>query len=616
MQDAYNEASPLPPSCVARARAFVRANDGLIQTLRIALRKVRRCGLADAARAVLGHLSPTPRGLARRYRRFIALYEPPRDAVALAEAVAAVRPAPAIALLLPATDDPAALRASVASLLAQALPHWTLGVVGAAHCRAALPAGDARIRFEAVAPETSPADRLQVAARLASGEFQAILWPGDTLPPLSLLAVAEAVQRVPEVEWLYTDEDRRDARGRRASPQFKPQWSPDTLLAYPYTGQLSLWRTARLAAAGGFRDGFGGALEYDLALRLAEGCRRIVRVPGVYYHRAAEGVGAPGDDPAACGRALAAAIARRGLDARVSWPSVPVPSAAPREAFAACPFIEHAVQGDPHVTIIIPTRNHGADVAACIASVRARTAGRRFDIMLVDNGSDEPASLRLFDELSAQPDVRVLRRDEPFNFSRLNNAAAGEAAGDYLLFLNNDTEVLADGWLDRLLAFAQQPQVGAVGARLFYPDGTIQHAGVARVGFGPTHVFGHLPADYPHPRCQRDGNWAAVTAACLLVAREKYQAAGGFDESLPVAFNDVDFCFRLLALGYHNVLAAGARLRHHEFRTRGNDRAQEAKRQRLLEALARLDARWPPYRDDPGYNPNLSTDWPDFAPRN
>ncbi len=263
------------------------------------------------------------------------------------------------------------------------------------------------------------------------------------------------------------------------------------------------------------------------------------------------------------------------------------------------------------------------DLAACIASILAKTTYPHLEILVIDNGSDDSATLRYLAGLEqglrtaagAAVAVRVLRLDIPFNFSILNNRAAAEAAGCYLLFLNNDTEVVTPDWIERMLGHAAKPWAGAVGATLLYPDGTLQHAGVSKVGLGPTHVFGHLPANYPHPRCQRDGNWSAVTAACLMVSADKFRAVGGFDESLAVAFNDVDLCFRLLERGWYAILASQARLVHHEFKTRGHDRSTAAKRARMLDELDRLYARWPQFRADPFYNPALSVSYPDFLPR-
>jgi GT2 family glycosyltransferase len=268
------------------------------------------------------------------------------------------------------------------------------------------------------------------------------------------------------------------------------------------------------------------------------------------------------------------------------------------------------------ISIIVPTRDNLTDLKLCVTSVRSLTTYGNWELIIVDNGSVETPTHDYLRALAADPRIRVLRQDIPFNFARLNNIAVKESRGQYLLFLNNDTEVLSEDWLQQMLTFASQPHIGAVGARLLYPDGTLQHSGVARVGPGPTHVFQGMPESYEHPRVRLPGNWAAVTAACLMVAADKFAAVGGFDEAFPVGYNDVDLCYALLSRGYFNVLAPSARLIHKEFATRGNDRADAAKRAALEDALRRLDTKWPQFIQDPFYNPNLSDSFPDFMPRN
>ncbi|MDD5706429.1 MAG: glycosyltransferase family 2 protein, partial [Kiritimatiellae bacterium] len=622
-----------------RALAFVRANDGWRNTFRIAWRKLRRCGLGDALRAVGAHASPVPRRPDWRYRRYIVLHEGRPNPRALALELASLpRHRPTIVVVVPTDMEtlrpmPAAtpLR-SAAPPDASRTPPAALRATLASLARQFLPADD--VRIVQPARDRSPAAALSAACADCASDYLALVWPGDLLHHDTVLRMAQAILfergkasgTAPDL--LYTDEDRLSADGRRCAPQFKPQWSPDTLLAYPYIGDLALYRRAALLAASGFRDGLGSDTAYDLCLRVTERTDAIVRVAGVGYHRSSASTCATNiADPAAFAKALTSAIARRGLPARVVEPGGDASERGPEGSKrsttnaqrstlnATTPHLVYDVTGAPLVSIVVPTRNHGADVDACLASVFDLSTYRHFEILLVDNGSDDPVSLGVFERYRAERGVRVMRRDEPFNFSRLINAAAAEARGQFLLFLNNDTIVISPDWIERLLGFAQRSHAGAVAARLLYPDGTIQHAGVAKVGDGPTHVFARLPADYPHPRCQLDGNWSAVTAACMMVDRAKFERVGGFDETLAVAFNDVDFCFRLRDRGFFNVLAASAVLIHHEFKSRGNDRSQDDRRARMFAELERLYAKWPQYRDDPCYNPNLSRRLPDFTPR-
>jgi len=511
---------------------------------------------------------------------------------------------------------------------------------------------------------------LNAALRGATEDYAAILWPGDSLAPDAAAIVDAALARepvssnqssvasgedsrppshVPRPSLLYTDEDLLDARGRRCQPHFKPGWSPDTLLDWPYTGNLCLFDRQAALACGGFCSAFAtaDALLYDLVLRLTERDPRVRHIPAVLYHRhtgprlsaeltevrrrAAARRGIPvlfEDAPAAeAWQAIRPALGFASLLALPRLRPLPVPP--PVDAGAIndrSPIADHRspfTSPPPLVSILIPTRNHAADLSACIASIVDRTTYPHLEVLIADNGSDEPAALRYLERIAAglrtaagaAVPVHVLRLDIPFNFSILNNRAAAAAAGAFLVFLNNDTEIVAPDWIERMLGHALKPRAGAVGATLLYPGGTIQHAGVATIGSGPTHVFGHLPADYPHPRCQRDGNWSAVTAACMMVDAGKFRAVGGFDESLAVAFNDVDLCYRLLDRGWPAILASQARLIHHEFRTRGHDRASAGKRARMLAELERLFARWPTFRDDPVYNPALAVSYPDFLPQ-
>lgn len=432
----------------------------------------------------------------------------------------------------------------------------------------------------------------------SDAEWVVLKLPGDRLRPFSLDAIRRTIHEHPDAVALYTDCDILDFRGRRSSPDFKPSWSPDTLRSWFYTHGLAAFRRdwfARLPSPAPLSDNtiYRFWLRFaDLWLALpADNRPPIVRIPGILLHRTT---------PIRINPDLGTRAEKQAIDeprANITFEIANLKS-------------EYAET--PRVSVVIPSRDHAEDLSACLKSIRLRTDYPDVEIVIVDNGSVDPAALALLRD----PALRVVRDAAPFNFSRLCNAGARAATGSVLLFLNNDTEVLSPDWLRRMLAFALQPHVGAVGARLLYPDGTLQHSGVAKVGDGPTHVFSQMPEDTPNPRVQFPGNWSAVTGACLMVERRKFDEVGGFDETYPVAFNDVDFCFRLLEAGYFNVLEPRARLLHKEFATRGSDRQDPTRRAAMFDALRRLYERHPALRDDPGYNPNLSTDLPDFGPQN
>jgi GT2 family glycosyltransferase len=247
----------------------------------------------------------------------------------------------------------------------------------------------------------------------------------------------------------------------------------------------------------------------------------------------------------------------------------------------------------PLVSILIPTRN-GADlVRVCLDSLLGKTTYPNYEILLIDNGSDDPLALECFARYAQEAHVRLLRDDSPFNFSAINNRAAREARGEYLLLLNNDTEVITPDWLERMLGYASQPENGAIGARLWYPDDTLQHAGVACPGGGPNHPFAGLPRGEcgPLQRACITQRYLAVTAACLLVRASDYWRVGGLEESYAVGFNDVDFCFRLHASGLRNICVAEVELYHHESPSRGHD-ASPARKARAAGEMARLASRW------------------------
>ena len=513
-----------PRSCApytsagGRVLRFVRANGGWRHTFWIAARKIRRCGLRDAIRALLSHIHPGVSFPQQRYRRFLRLHEP--DWIREQE-----RP---------------------------------------------LPPGSVPRLVEYPPDSPLPADAEWIILKL----------PADHLRPFSLRALQRAILEHPDSVALYTDCDILDARGRRTNPDFKPAWSPDTLRSWFYTHGLAAFRRdwlARLPSPVPLSDD----TIYHLWLRFADlwlslpvaDRPPVVRIPGILLHRTTP------------------------LCAEVN---------------SALGALNVKLPETPRISIIIPSRDHADDLRACLDSIRSRSTYPDTEIVIVDNGSTDPAALALLRD----PALRVVRDPSPFNFSRLCNAGARAASGTVLLFLNNDTEVLSPDWLQRMLSFALQPHVGAVGARLLYPDGALQHSGVAKVGDGPTHVFSQMPEDTPNPRVQLPGNWSAVTGACLMVERRKFNEVGGFDETYPVAFNDTDLCFRLLEAGYFNVLEPRARLLHKEFATRGSDRQDPARRAAMFDALRRLYERHPALRDDPGYNPNLSTDLPDFGPQN
>ena len=433
-------------------------------------------------------------------------------------------------------------------------------------------------------------------------EWIVLIRPGYRLHHNALAEVADRLEREPGVDLLYTDEDRIDESGAHHDPLFKPQFSPELLLSRDYLGGLLVVRRETLEQSGGMRAGAGW---FDLVLRVSERARLVRHIPLVLSH-AGPARCADHRWPATSRQALEAAVARRGLDATLRRGGRP-------QTYR----VQHAVDPEAPVTIVVPTRDRVDLLQRCVTSIRNHTRHRAYEILVICNSCEERATFEYLDAASARGELRFVRHDVPFNFSELNNFAVKEQTeAPYLLFLNNDVEVLADGWLTAMLEHAQQERIGAVGARLLYRDGTIQHAGIVLgIMGGAGHAMRGQPLDHPDPLARADvvRNCSAVTAACLLTRRELFLASGGFDESFGVAFNDVDLCLRLSGQGYRIVYTPYASLFHAESSSRGRDDSPAAF-ERYRRELKRMLDRWGDRMlVDPYYNPNLAEWREDFS---
>ncbi len=444
----------------------------------------------------------------------------------------------------------------------------------------------------AVAPETGPSFSLVSSAPLApqsyrhweqvesfagaTGTYLAVVGPGDELAPDALARFARALIENPAIDIIYSDEDGLEG-SRRVEPRFKPRWNPDLALASGFPAGLMLVRRTLAVAMGGLGSG-----ELDLLLRCLPENPVIAHLPRVLYHRRTP-----------------LTFDVQALHAHLPQAEIlagPLPGTARIRYRLPTP--------PPLVSIVIPTRDGGAVLERCLTSLRAHTSYPRFEIIVVDNQSRDPVTLSLLAR------ERVLHFDAPFNYSAINNLAARSATGELLCFLNDDTEVIEPGWLEELVSQALRPSVGAVGAKLLYPDGRIQHAGV---GLGLLGLAGHfhkgLDAGAPGymGRAQLVQEVSAVTGACLMVRKESFERVGGFDEiHLPVSFNDVDLCLRLRESGLRCIFTPHAVLIHHESYSRGADDTAEKLARVEREAMF-LRSRWAALiADDPAYSPNLS----------
>ncbi len=550
------------------------------------------------------------------YDVWIALKSPrPHELLEMQRIVALLRETPVFSICLPVCDPPTAfLREAIASVRAQVYPHWQLCIADDASQDAAVvacldeAAGDPRIRVVRQAKRGGIAAATNAALSLADGDFVAFLDHDDILAPHALYRFAVVAAADPFVGLMYSDEDKiDDDREHRFDPYFKPDWSPETLLGKMYIGHFLAIRRSLVEAAGRMRSDFDGSQDYDLVLRVSEITARIVHVPDVLYHwRAHPGSAAAKPDAKPYARDAAIRALRETLERRGEPGTVrAVDGSAGRYE------VRFERSNDAAVTVIIPTRDKADIVSRCLESIFSRSTYGCFNVLLVDNGSIEAATHSLIAAWTAKEPARfgVMHDDRPFNFSALNNAAVRTCESPYVIFLNNDTEIVSPDWIEALLEYAQRDGVGAVGALLLYPDGRIQHAGVVTgIGGLAGHIFKRLPgtAGGYYDAVQTVTNYSAITAACLMIRRRTFESAGGFDETLPVAWNDVDLCLRLRSLGYRAVYLPHVRLIHHESISRGlNGDAQRHARNE--EEVARMRRRWNiAGTPDPYYNPWLT----------
>lgn len=507
------------------------------------------------------------------------------------------------------------LRRAIESVQSQLYPHWELCLVADTSTKARLRrvlekygTNDTRIRVIFHERPGDQAAAVNAAISTVRGDFLTFLGHTDELTEHALYMVAVEVNAHPDAALIYSDEDRIDPQQRRFDPYFKPEWNPDLFLSQNFVRHLGVLRTEEVRKVGGIRAAHGEVGEWDLALRVVEriSASQIRHIPAILYHRRTKaGFTTPAlvDRPAthAVQAMLTAHFARMQRNVEIH----PLVDGRVRVRYPLPRCV-------PLVTLIIPTRNRFDLLYRCLESIYHRTTYANFELIVVDNQSDDPTTLRYLRRLVTERGVRVLRYDAPFNYSAINNFAVRHARGALLGFLNNDVEVITPTWLEEMVSHALRPEIGAVGAMLYYPNDTIQHAGVI-VGMGGVagHPYLQQKRGYPGHRSRTlyVQNFSAVTAACLVIRRQLFEEVGGLDERhLPVAFNDVDFCLRLAERGYRNLWTPYAELYHHESASRGHEDTPE-KARRFKAEIAYMKRRWGGrLLHDAAYNPNLALD--------
>lgn len=443
------------------------------------------------------------------------------------------------------------------------------------------------------------AARLNTAAAMAAGQL--VMLPGAEvmLPVHALLVLGR--QSFSEHGVIYTDEDSIDAAGRRFDPKFKPDWNPELATQMNYMGSLIAFSRDAFGLLGGFREGVEGAEEWDLALRLAAQASKILHIPLILAHTLPRvDVVAPG-----ASKAIGDYVAGSGASATVD-----VLSSGLLKPVYALP------DAKPLVSIIIPTKDQVGTLKTCLKSIEEKTDYDNRECIIVDNGSVEPGTTAFLTELERRGDATVLKCEEAFNYSRINNLAAQRAQGEVFAFLNNDLEVISRGWLSEMVSILMRPEVGAVGPALWYPDDTLQHGGVV---LGIAKLAGHALKGLKRgergylDRAVTRQNVSAVTGACLVTKKELFNELGGFDAQLAVAYNDVDYCLRLRKAGYQVIWTPYAELYHHESLSRGSDLTGE-QAQRLEREAELMRRKWgDTLKVDPYYNPNLTIHREDYS---
>ena len=552
---------------------------------------------------------PQPEAMSEAYRAWYLRHEP-SDSELDAQRQIVSPNAPRISVIVPVYNTPEAfLEAAITSVRTQTYSNWELLLADGAstahwvrpileeHARR-----DQRIKVRFL-PENGGISRNSNALIPdATGEFVGFLDHDDALAPFALFEVAEAINRTPEADLLYSDEDLLDPQGRRWHPRFKPDWSPETLLGSNYLLHFLVIRSTLLRDLGGLRPEFDGSQDHDLALRAGERARRVVHIPKILYHWRQHS-NSTAMNPAsksyavdAGHRAVSEALRRRGIEAEVAHHATP-----------GYYRVRPKTRSWPTLSIIIPNHDRVSLLRKCIRSIqRAEFPG--CEILVAENGSTEQSTFAYYRELQREG-VRIETWPEPFSYAAINNWGAARSQGELLLFLNNDAHAITRDWLQRLAGWAMMPQVGAVGAMLLHPAGTIQHAGIA---MGPGGVPGHIHSGEwrgspgYRGRLMHAHDVSAVTGACLMMRRSNFDEIGGFDEQFAMNYNDVDLCLKLRARQFRIVLASEIELVHDESATRGPRESAEAAR-RLQEDLTRLRAKWQgtPMLDDPYFNPEI-----------
>lgn len=552
------------------------------------------------------------------YQKWIEKYEPKYDELEK-QRETTFEYMPKISIVVPMYNTPEKyFKELLESITEQTYENWELCLADGSPEKAEYledliqPLGD-KIKYKLLSENKGISGNSNEALKLATGDFIALLDHDDIIPKFALYEIVKTINENPDVDFIYTDEDKiLEENEKRISPHFKQDYAIDTLRSYNYICHFSIFKKELMDKLGGFNSEFDGSQDYDLILRATEQAKHIVHIPKILYNwrisstSVASGAAAKPYAYEAAKRAILASIERHGIQgAKVEDSRI-----------IGLYKVTYPVKGEPKISIIIPNKDHKKDLKRCIKSILKSTY-KNYEIIIVENNSKEKNIFKYYKKLEKNPNIKIEKCEMSiFNYSKLNNYGASKASGEYFVFLNNDTKIITNNWLETIISNCQREEIGAIGAKLIYKNKRIQHAGVVLNLTGTAgHVNWNEKENNPgyFGRIMIQQNVSAVTGALLGVSKKIFEQVNGFDETFPIAYNDVDFCLKIQDIGKLITYNPYIEAYHYESQSRGYEDTEE-KQKRLKKEESKLKKKWKKYFDvtDKYYSPNLRTDVPNM----
>lgn len=552
------------------------------------------------------------------YQKWIEKYEPKYDELEK-QRETTFEYMPKISIVVPMYNTPEKyFKELLESITEQTYENWELCLADGSPEKAEYledliqPLGD-KIKYKLLSENKGISGNSNEALKLATGDFIALLDHDDIIPKFALYEIVKTINENPDVDFIYTDEDKiLEENEKRISPHFKQDYAIDTLRSYNYICHFSIFKKELMDKLGGFNSKFDGSQDYDLILRATEQAKHIVHIPKILYNwrisstSVASGAAAKPYAYEAAKRAILASIERHGIQgAKVEDSRI-----------IGLYKVTYPVKGEPKISIIIPNKDHKKDLKRCIKSILKSTY-KNYEIIIVENNSKEKNIFKYYKKLEKNPNIKIEKCEMSiFNYSKLNNYGASKANGEYFVFLNNDTKIITNNWLETIISNCQREEIGAIGAKLIYKNKRIQHAGVVLNLTGTAgHVNWNEKENNPgyFGRIMIQQNVSAVTGALLGVSKKNFDQVNGFDETFPIAYNDVDFCLKIQDIGKLITYNPYIEAYHYESQSRGYEDTEE-KQKRLKKEENKLKKKWKKYFDvtDKYYSPNLRTDVPNM----